>query len=115
MAVLIPIGLALFRDGGLPFGGTDIVMLMTRVGEIRQVELADGSRVTLDTATKVVVEIGRSRRSAHLRYGRARFQVALADAPFVEGAVAAAVISAAGQPLEEVLRSAEEVRGASKL
>ena len=41
--------------------------------------------------------------------------VRLADAPFVEGAVAAAVISAAGQPLEEVLRSAEEVRGASKL
>ena len=39
----------------------------------------------------------------------------LADAPFVEGAVAAAVIAAAGQPLEEVIRSAEEVRGASKL
>jgi PTS hybrid protein len=42
-------------------------------------------------------------------------RVRLADAPFVEGAVAAAVISAAGQSLDEVLRSAEEVRGASKL
>jgi dihydroxyacetone kinase phosphotransfer subunit len=39
----------------------------------------------------------------------------LADAPFVEGAVAAAVIAAAGQPLDDVVRSAEEVRGASKL
>ena len=41
-------------------------------------------------------------------------RVRLADAPLVEGAVAAAVISAAGQSLEEVLRSAEEVRGANK-
>ncbi len=42
-------------------------------------------------------------------------RVRLADAPLVEGAVAAAVIAAAGQPLDEVLRSAEEARGARKL
>lgn len=42
-------------------------------------------------------------------------RVRLADAPLVEGAVAAAVIAAAGQPLDEVLRSAEGTRGAGKL
>jgi PTS hybrid protein len=42
-------------------------------------------------------------------------RVRLADAPIVEGAVAAAVIAAAGQPLESVLQAAEEARGARKL
>ncbi|MGE5562075.1 MAG: FecR family protein [Bacillota bacterium] len=82
VVLLIPISVLLVR-GGSPFGGTDAVMLMTRVGEIRQVTLADGSRVTLDTATRVDVDIGRSRRSAHVRSGRARFQVAASNIPFV--------------------------------
>jgi phosphoenolpyruvate---glycerone phosphotransferase subunit DhaM len=43
--------------------------------------------------------------------GRAR----LADAPVVEGAVAAAVTAATGQPLETVVQAAEEARGARKL
>jgi len=81
--VLVPLGALLVRGGAFPFGGTDAVMLMTTVGEIRQFDLADGSKVTLDTATKVDVEIGHSRRRAHLRYGRARFQVAQAAVPFV--------------------------------
>jgi phosphoenolpyruvate---glycerone phosphotransferase subunit DhaM len=41
--------------------------------------------------------------------------VALADAPLVEGAVAAAVAASAGLELSEVLRSAEEASGATKL
>ena len=83
IVVLVPAGVVLMRDGGLAVGGTEAVMLMTQVGEIRQVELADGSKVTLDTATKLDVDIGKSRRTAHLRYGRARFQIAKADTPFV--------------------------------
>lgn len=83
IALLVPVGFVLLRDAGRPFAGTDAVMLMTRVGEIKQVNLADGSKLTLDTATKVEVEIGRSRRGAYLRYGRARFQVAGASEPFV--------------------------------
>lgn len=81
--VLVPIGVLLVRGGALPFGSTDAVMLMTSVGEIEQFDLADGSKVTLDTATRVDIEIGRHRRSAHLRHGRARFQVAQAAVPFV--------------------------------
>lgn len=81
-AVLVPAAVVLVRGGAFPFAGTNAVMLMTGVGEIRQFNLADGSRVTLDTATKVDIEIGRHRRNAHLRYGRARFQVARAAVPF---------------------------------
>jgi dihydroxyacetone kinase DhaKLM complex PTS-EIIA-like component DhaM len=40
--------------------------------------------------------------------------VRLVDAPLVEGAIAAAVMSSAGQDLEDVARAAEEARGASK-
>jgi PTS hybrid protein len=41
--------------------------------------------------------------------------LALADAPFVEGAVAAAVIAAAGGDIKAVLGAAEEARNARKL
>jgi phosphoenolpyruvate---glycerone phosphotransferase subunit DhaM len=41
--------------------------------------------------------------------------VRLADAPFVEGAVAAAVTASAGSALEDVVRAAEEARGVTKL
>jgi PTS hybrid protein len=41
--------------------------------------------------------------------------VEVADAPFVEGAVAAAVTAAAGAPLAAVRAAAEEARHARKL
>jgi dihydroxyacetone kinase DhaKLM complex PTS-EIIA-like component DhaM len=41
--------------------------------------------------------------------------VRLADAPLVEGAVAAAVTASMGFPLDAVLQAAEEARGARKL
>jgi PTS hybrid protein len=41
--------------------------------------------------------------------------IRLVDAPFVEGAVAAAVTASAGSSLEDVARAAEEARGVSKL
>jgi dihydroxyacetone kinase DhaKLM complex PTS-EIIA-like component DhaM len=42
-------------------------------------------------------------------------RVKLADAPFVEGAVAAAVSAASGLSLTEVVEAAEESRGVRKL
>jgi PTS hybrid protein len=42
-------------------------------------------------------------------------RVRLVDAPFVEGAVAAAVIASSGASLDEVAQSAEEARDARKL
>lgn len=39
----------------------------------------------------------------------------MADAPVVEGAVAAAVVASMGLPLDDVVKAAEEARGARKL
>ncbi len=50
-----------------------------------------------------------------LEEGRANGHIRLVDAPFVEGAIAAAVMSSAGQDLDDVARAAEEARGARKL
>jgi phosphoenolpyruvate---glycerone phosphotransferase subunit DhaM len=42
-------------------------------------------------------------------------RVRLADAPVVEGAVAAAVVASMGLPLDDVINAAEEARNACKL
>jgi PTS hybrid protein len=51
----------------------------------------------------------------HVLGQQANGHARLADAPFVEGAVAAAVTSASGASLDEVLRAAEEARDIRKL
>jgi PTS hybrid protein len=49
-----------------------------------------------------------------LEESRGNGHVRLVDAPLVEGAIAAAVMSSAGQALDDVARAAEEARSASK-
>lgn len=49
-----------------------------------------------------------------LEEGRGNGHIRLVDAPFVEGAIAAAVMSSAGQDLDDVVKAAEEARGSSK-
>ena len=46
------------------------------VGEIRNVQLSDGSEVTLDTASRVVPDLSPNERRIRLEAGRARFTVA---------------------------------------
>ena len=120
VVVLAPAGILLIRNEGLPLAGTDALMLMSSVGEIKQVDLADGSKVTLDTATRVDVEIGQSRRGARLRYGRARFHIAAASAPFVVETASSAIMAHEavidvdqGVPHDrvEVLAGTADVRG----
>jgi transmembrane sensor len=48
----------------------------TRTGEIRQVPLEDGSRVTLDTRTRIVIDYGSRARIVRLEAGEALFEVA---------------------------------------
>lgn len=48
----------------------------TALGEIRTISLADGSQLTLDTATRVRVTLSASERKVSLERGRARFRVA---------------------------------------
>lgn len=47
----------------------------TRIGEIRDIELPEGSRLTLDTDTAVSLDFDGERRLLQLRQGRARFKV----------------------------------------
>lgn len=48
----------------------------TALGEIRTISLADGSQLTLDTATRVRITFSASERKVSLERGRARFRVA---------------------------------------
>ena len=83
VALLVP-GTLLVTQGALsPTETRNTVLLASAVGEIRHVSLEDGSRVTLDTATKVEVELGRSERRAVVREGRARFEIAPDPRPFI--------------------------------
>lgn len=71
-----------------------------------------------DTGQGVVVlaDLGSSILTVRhlLEDGLGNGHLRLVDAPFVEGAIAAAVMSSAGQDLDEVARAAEEARGANK-
>lgn len=51
------------------------IYVNTAVGEIRQLPLTDGSRVTLDTQSKIAVEFTPSGRIVRLESGRALFEV----------------------------------------
>jgi PTS hybrid protein len=74
---------------------------------IRRADRGQGVVVLADLGSSILTV-------RHLLDGHTNGHVRLVDAPFVEGAVAAAVMSAAGQSLEDVARAAEDARGASK-
>lgn len=95
-SLLIPPGILLFREAIAPFRTTEAVMLTTRVGEIRRVELEDGSTVTLDTNTSLELRVGPSHRIARVERGRARFEIAAAREPFVLQSRSATVTSMQG-------------------
>lgn len=108
VALLVP-GAILVTQGGLsPAETRNALLLASAVGEIRQVALDDGSKVTLDTATKVEVELGRSERRAVVREGRARFEVAADSRPFIVEAAPATVTS--GPAVLDVERLGDHAR-----
>ncbi len=89
-------------DGGL---GTD----EDRVREaIARAEQGEGVLVLGDLGSAILTV-------RHVLERRSNGHVRLADAPLVEGAVAAAVTSSAGAELDLVVQAAEEARGAPKL
>jgi phosphoenolpyruvate---glycerone phosphotransferase subunit DhaM len=88
-------------DGSLGTSGDTVRAAISR---------ADGGQGVV-----VLADLGSSILTVrHLLEGHTNGHIRLVDAPFVEGAVAAAVMSAAGQSLDDVVRAAEEARGASK-
>jgi dihydroxyacetone kinase phosphotransfer subunit len=92
-------------DGSL---GTNALAIVEAVDSLAE---ADGVLVLADLGSAVM-----SAETAleEIDAGR-RQRVRLADAPFVEGAVAAAVEASVGSELEAVLAAAESARGQGKL
>jgi PTS hybrid protein len=95
----------------LPAGGGPGGSLGTDDDRVREaIKRADqGSGVV------VLCDLGSAILTVRSVLERGNGNVLLADAPLVEGAVAAAVIASAGCSLGEVVAAAEEARGANKL
>jgi PTS hybrid protein len=93
--------------GGGPSGdlGTDEDAVRNAV---RRADRGRGVVVLADLGSSVLT-------TRHVLESRANGHARLLDAPFVEGAVAAAVVSSAGSSIEDVAEAAEGARDASKL
>jgi dihydroxyacetone kinase phosphotransfer subunit len=98
----------------IPAGGTDDGELGTSAAKVqRAVKAADagaGVVIVPDLGSAVLTV-----RALLGEHGHLPARVELADAPFVEGLVAATVAAAAGGNIEAVLAAAEEARHARKL
>ena len=99
----------IFCAGGLEDGtiGTDAVRIMEAIREANQ---GDGVAILADMGSSVL-----SAETAIELLDGEDISVVIADAPIVEGAIAAAVEASCGSSLEEVIDAAEETRGASKI
>ncbi|NKJ43477.1 FecR domain-containing protein [Novosphingobium sp. SG720] len=90
LATVAALVLVIFAGMGLHqlglFGSTrpDPAQIVSQLGEIRTITLSDGSRVTLDTDSKLGIAYSTGERRLTLARGRARFDVAHeATRPFV--------------------------------
>ncbi len=73
-----------FSPRALPDGGTSNALYSTSIGEQKPVTLADGSKVLLNTSSRIQVNYDAQRREVHLLAGEAYFQVAHnAERPFL--------------------------------
>jgi PTS hybrid protein len=90
-------------DGGL---GTDSALVEAAIAAADQ---GDGAIILGDLGSAILTV------RAVLEDNAFNGSVRLVDAPLVEGAVAAAVVSSAGRPLDEVALAAEGARAIPKL
>jgi PTS hybrid protein len=93
--------------GGGPGGtlGTDDALVRDA---IRRANQGDGVVILGDLGSAILT-------IRHVLERQSNGHARLVDAPLVEGAVAAAVVASTGCALTDVLKAAEEARGASKL
>jgi PTS hybrid protein len=94
-------------------GGTDDGGIGTSIDRVRRAVRAAGA----SAGVVILPDHGSSVLTVRALLAEEDFPgpVALADAPFVEGAVAATVTAAAGGDVKAVLQAAEEARHARKL
>jgi phosphoenolpyruvate---glycerone phosphotransferase subunit DhaM len=100
-------GVAIEAAGGRADGGLGTDEDQVKAALVRA-DGGDGVVVLADLGSSILTV-------RHLLERRVNGHVRLADAPFVEGAVSAAVVASAGAPVEDVARAAEEARDAHKL
>lgn len=95
LAAVALLSVLLLGSRWLPGSGSQQqpMLLAAAVGEIRQVNLPDGSRLTLDSASKVETAFTKSQRILTLIEGRARFQVAHEARPFVVRAGSSEIVA----------------------
>ena len=100
-------GVDIIAAGGDPAGnlGTDEDRVRNA---IRRADRGSGAVVLADLGSSVLT-------TRHVLESRANGHVRLVDAPFVEGALAAAVASSAGVAIDGVVEAAEGARGVNKL
>ncbi len=96
-----------------PAGGTDDGGIGTSIARVRRALREAGTRA----GVVILPDLGSSVLTVRALLDEEDFTgpVAVADAPFVEGAVAATVAAAAGGDVKAVLQAAEEARHARKL
>jgi dihydroxyacetone kinase DhaKLM complex PTS-EIIA-like component DhaM len=94
------VGIGGTEDGQL---GTSLDALVTAVQKV------DGG-----AGVVIIADLGSSVLTARSYVAEESTGAVLADAPFVEGAVAAAVVASTGASVEAVLAAAEEARHARK-
>ncbi len=94
-------------------GGTDEGGIGTSIARVRQALLRAGG----SAGVVILPDLGSSVLTVRALLAEEDFPwpVAMADAPFVEGAVAATVTAAAGGDVKAVLQAAEEARHVRKL
>ena len=94
-------------------GGTDDGGIGTSIARVRRAV----QRAAAGAGVVILPDLGSSVLTVRALLAEENFAdpVALADAPFVEGAVAATVAAAAGGDVKAVLQAAEEARHARKL
>lgn len=95
----------------VPAGGGPDGTLGTDDGRVREAI----ERANRGAGVVVLCDLGSAILTVRSLLEEGNGHVRLADAPLVEGAVAAAVLASTGSDLEEVARAAEEARGVNKL
>jgi transmembrane sensor len=96
-ALLASLGAAVFAGGAVGWQVAYAGVYQTAVGEQRRVSLADGSRLLLDTATKLRVRMRDDRREIRIHGGRVCLEVAADPRPFLIEAGARQVRAHQGQ------------------
>ena len=76
-----------------PASQPEPMLFASSVGEIREIDLPDGSRLTLDSGSRVGAEFTKAGRTLTLKEGRARFRVAHERRAFVVRAGSSEIVA----------------------